>query len=203
MKKYTAIILWNGADSPREDIETKSQILRAAGVSSVCISAVDVPNITERMPGFITLAERKPIGSFQAVLRALTYFQTSHINSNSGLIIVYSGAPFTERTLSRLMQISSITTVRKTIRGFVSIRATKGTKKRRYETDTGGIINRSFDAQQGSELCGLFLLTPTLLKSLKGCPAKKMTEFIDWCLANSHQIYAIVDGCCGDPYSLT
>ena len=201
IKEYASIVLWDGLDCAVEQVNNNIEILKTAKIGYVCCAFTLPDNKQHYKLNCETFVDKQNIGSFQAVKKALNYFKTNHVNCSNGLLIVYGHANLTPRTINRLFQISAITISQPSIKGFVSIRMTRGSLKDRYRQNKDGTLCSPIKATQGHEACGLILLTPKLLDTIKDCNAAQVSEFIAWSLANKTRIYGIIDGCCGDPYA--
>lgn len=203
MTPKTAIILWDGLDCSVEHVNNNIRLLQAAQINNIyCVTVASPDNAVVPSPQQCQcLVDAKPIGSFKSVVKALNLFKTNHVPYDDGLIVIYGHAHLTQRTIDKLFQISTITSRQPTIKGFVSVRMTKGPLKQRYNTHVNGTLCKPFHGTQGHEPCGLIMLTPRLLETIKDCPAKQMSDFFNWCIVQQHHLYGIIDGCCGDPYS--
>jgi len=194
-----AIILWDNKDTDVQDVVEKINLLKSAGFLDIILAATSVPPELYKIPGVTFLSEQKPMGSFKASAKAMRCFQLNKINKE--VLLIFSYAPLNQRLLTRFLQITTIAENKPNINAFASVRVTRGTEKTRFKIDTNGYLTSSYKSSSGSQLCGLLFLRQNLLKHAFEQNVEKVSDFVSWAISLRGNIFAVIDGCCKDPYS--
>jgi hypothetical protein len=195
ISQYVAIILWDRYDAPIADILEKIKTLQTLHFKKIILATVHNELQLPSIPGISIITDKNKIGSLKALGKALRFLQVHENIHYNNLLLIYSGAPFNARTLSRFMQISTIVEKKPNIEGFVSLRVTRGHSRARFEVDTNSIICRKYQAISGHEINGVFLLSYQLLGHIYQQNSNKFEDFISWCLETKHQLFAVLESC--------